>query len=588
MLAYFLKINIAIALFYAFYRLFFYKDTFFAWRRIALMCFLGISAVYPLLNIQDWVKEQKPMTAMADIYAGVVLPEFEYTAKVDHIEIVKNIIMEYAGYLYIGVALLLFFRFLIQFGGILRLAIFCKKKELGNVIVHVLPHAGGPFSFFKWIFLNPESHSEEELNEILTHEETHANQWHSIDVLISEIACIICWFNPFIWLLKREIRSNLEYLADNKVLESGHDSKSYQYHLLGLSHQNKAAATIYNNFNVLPLKKRIKMMNKKRTKQIGRTKYIMFLPLAALLLIISNIETVARSTGKIAKAAINSVVADESNATQDQGAAIRINELQSPQQKKTTPTEAAKDKNGNQVYDMVEQPPSFPGGQDALMNYISTNLKYPASAAAKSIQGRVIAQFVVCSDGSISNAHVLKTLDPDLDAEALRVINAMPAWKPGMQKGKAVSVKYTIPIIYRLTENKQVKKAGEPISQIKETVVVGYAPKGEQTPTKVYGLAEDMPKFPGGINALMEYISKSLRYPVEAAKEKKEGKAVIQMVIDEKGNVVSPQIIRSTGSPLLDAEAIRVVSNMPKWEAGKEKGEAVAVKYTIPINFRLQ
>ena len=148
------------------------------------------------------------------------------------------------------------------------------------------------------------------------------------------------------------------------------------------------------------------MMNKKRTKQIGRTKYIMFLPLAALLLIISNIETVARSTGKIAKAAINSVVADESNSTPDQSMTVRINELQSPQQKKTTPTEAVKDKNGNQVYDMVEQPPSFPGGQDALMKYISTNLKYPASAAEKSLQGRVVAQFVVCSDGSISNAHV--------------------------------------------------------------------------------------------------------------------------------------------------------------------------------------
>lgn len=83
--------------------------------------------------------------------------------------------------------------------------------------------------------------------------------------------------------MKREIRTNLEYMADARVLENGYDSKTYQYHLLGLSHQ-KAAATIYNSFNVLPLKKRIKMMNKKRTKEIGRTKYLMFLPLAALLM----------------------------------------------------------------------------------------------------------------------------------------------------------------------------------------------------------------------------------------------------------------------------------------------------------------
>ena len=106
--------------------------------------------------------------------------------------------------------------------------------------------------------------------------------------------------------MKREIRTNLEYMADARVLENGYDSKTYQYHLLGLSHQ-KAAATIYNSFNVLPLKKRIKMMNKKRTKGIGRTKYLMFLPLAALLMIISNIEAVARTTKKIAAEVIEAV-----------------------------------------------------------------------------------------------------------------------------------------------------------------------------------------------------------------------------------------------------------------------------------------
>ena len=109
------------------------------------------------------------------------------------------------------------------------------------------------FLFFHWIFIHPSSHTEEEFNEILTHEQTHARQWHSIDVIISELVCIFCWCNPFAWLMKREIRTNLEYMADARVLENGYDSKTYQYHLLGLSHQ-KAAATIYNSFNVLPLK----------------------------------------------------------------------------------------------------------------------------------------------------------------------------------------------------------------------------------------------------------------------------------------------------------------------------------------------
>lgn len=295
MLAYFLKVNVAIVLFYAFYRLFFYKDTFFGWRRIALLCFFAISAAVPLLNIQTWITEQEPMVVMADLYASMVLPEFVITttATTDW----KSIILEYASIVYWGIMALLILRFFIQLTGIIRLAYQCRKEQINGANFYLLPKAAGPFSFFHWIFINPSSHTEEELNEILIHEQTHARQWHSIDVIISELACILCWFNPFAWLMKREIRTNLEYLADARVLENGYDSKTYQYHLLGLSH-HKAAATIYNSFNVLPLKKRIRMMNKKRTKEIGRTKYLMFLPLAVLLMIISNIDSMARTVTK--------------------------------------------------------------------------------------------------------------------------------------------------------------------------------------------------------------------------------------------------------------------------------------------------
>ena len=266
MLAYFLKINVAIALFYAFYRLFFYKDTFFTWRRTALLCFFAISAVYPLLNIQTWITEQEPMVAMADLYADIVLPEFTITPEQATSDW-KSLLLQTVGFAYWGMVIVLAIRFFIQLAGIIRLAFRCRKAKIGNTNVHLLRQASGPFSFFHWIFIHPTSHTEDELSEILTHEQTHANQWHSIDVLVSEIVCIFCWFNPFAWLMKREIRTNLEYLADNRVLETGHDSKAYQYHLLGLSH-HKAAATIYNSFNVLPLKKRIKMMNKQIRRMI--------------------------------------------------------------------------------------------------------------------------------------------------------------------------------------------------------------------------------------------------------------------------------------------------------------------------------
>lgn len=589
MLAYFLKVNVAIALFYAFYRLFFYKDTFFGWRRTALLCFFAISAAVPLLNIQTWITEQEPMVAMADLYANVVLPEFTIetgTAATDW----KNLILEYASIAYWGVVAFLSIRFTIQLAGIIRLAYQCRKIQIGNTNIHLLPKADGPFSFFRWIFVHPSSHTEEELNEILAHEQAHVRQWHSIDVVISELACIFCWFNPFAWLMKREIRTNLEYMADARVLENGYDSKTYQYHLLGLSHQ-KAAATIYNNFNVLPLKKRIKMMNKKRTKEIGRTKYLMFLPLAALLMIISNIEAVARTTKKIAAEVIEAV------DPKIEQPAPEVQALQAvPQREQGTKAIAYKEKAvdkdtlDNPIFEVVEQMPEFPdGGMPALMEYFGKNIKYPEAAMKKGTQGRVTVQFVVEKDGSIANAKVLRGIDPELDKEAVRVISMMPKWKPGMQKGQAVNVKYTVPVMFRLTEDNTPVKYAPIESKIDEMVVVGYAPEETASPAEgtVFEVVEQMPEYPGGMSAMMAFIGKNIKYPVAAQKAKIQGRVVIQFIVNTEGDIISPKVLRSA-DPLLDAEAIRLTTIMPKWKPGIQKGQAVNVKYAVPIMFRLQ
>ena len=557
MLAYFLKVNIAIALFYAFYRLFFYKDTFFVWRRTTLLCFFAISALYPLLNIQAWMVEQEPIVAMADLYASIMPSEFSITP-IQKTTDWKGIISGYTIIIYWGVAFLLLIRFLIQLSGIIRLAFHSGKKQINGTTVHLLVRPGGPFSFFRWIFIHPASHTEGEINEILTHEQTHARQWHSIDVIASELACIFCWFNPFAWLMKREVRTNLEYMADAHVLETGYDSKTYQYHLLGLSH-HKAAATIYNSFNVLPLKKRIKMMNKKRTKEIGRTKYLMFIPLAALLMIISNIETVARTTEKIAADVIENVAPKWEQIVPNVQDTAVINQT---------------------IFEVVEKMPEFPGGISACMKFLSGNIKYPADAIEKKIEGRVVVQYVVNQDGSISDIKITRGVSPSLDAEAIRVVQAMPKWKPGMQRGQAVRVKYTMPIMFRL----QVpSKAGEATP-----VGVKYTPiKVEPNANGVFEVVDQMPEFPGGLRALMEYISKNVKYPQEAHDKGIQGRVMVQIVIDAEGKVTDPKIQKGV-DPLLDTEAIRITNLMPRWKPGMQNGKAVPVRYTFPIMFRLQ
>ena len=195
-LAYFLKINVAIALFYAFYRLFFHKDTFFHWRRTALLCFFGISLLYPLLNIQEWIKEQEPMVAMADLYATIILPEQIIEAPQETTVTWQELIPQILGVIYWSGVLLLAIRFLIQLGSIIRLHFLCPKSTIQGSRVHILKKGTGPFSFFHWIFIHPESHTESEISEIITHEETHARQYHSADVLISEFMCIFCCSIP--------------------------------------------------------------------------------------------------------------------------------------------------------------------------------------------------------------------------------------------------------------------------------------------------------------------------------------------------------------------------------------------------------
>ena len=672
MLAYFLKVNVAIVLFYAFYRLFFYKDTFFGWRRTALLCFFAVSAAVPLLNIQTWITEQEPMVAMADLYASVVLPELTVGTEVAPTDW-KSILSEYANIAYWGIVALLMIRLIMQLAGIIRLTCRCRKIQIGNTSIHLLPKADGPFSFFHWIFIHPSSHTEEEFNEILTHEQTHARQWHSIDVIISELVCIFCWCNPFAWLMKREIRTNLEYMADARVLENGYDSKTYQYHLLGLSHQ-KAAVTIYNSFNVLPLKKRIKMMNKKRTKEIGRTKYLMFLPLAALLMIVSNIETVARTTKKIAVEVIEAVdpqteqpapevqdpqvapqpeqdtktvtykgkVVDKDGkpiqgvkilsvpnstptevTTQADGSfefkaspkakllflyqdgnkkkGISFTDERLPKENKTNWTIVYNEKwnevmqsdpgtPDNPIFEVVEHMPEFTGGgMPALMEYLSKNIKYPEAAMKKGIQGRGIVQFVVEKDGSITNVKILRGVDPELDKEAVRVVSAMPKWKPGTQRGEAVRVRFTVPVMFRLTEDKTPVKYAPIENKINELVVVGYAPEGTTVPEEgtIFEVVEQMPEYPGGMPAMMEFISKNIKYPAAAQQAKIQGRVTIQFIVNTEGNIINPRVLRSA-DPLLDAEAIRLTTIMPKWKPGMQRGQAVNVKYTVPIMFRLQ
>lgn len=271
------------------------------------------------------------------------------------------------------------------------------------------------------------------LAEILQHETAHARQIHSFDVLVGEFVSIICWINPFAWFFKKEIGLNLEYLADQEVMYAGYNKKEYQYHLIGMEHSNTAIANLYNNFSVLPLKKRITMLNKKRTNNARKVKYLALVPMAAGLLLLNNIDAMAR--------VLNEKVAE----VIQQPTALATTTVSKMEAANPLPPE--KDK----IYDTCDIMPEFPGGQNALLQFLAKNIKYPTEAQQQGKQGKVVVTFVIEKDGSITNAKVTQALYPSLDEESLRIVKSMPKWTPGkMKDGKVVRVQYTVPLTYRL------------------------------------------------------------------------------------------------------------------------------------------
>lgn len=503
MAIYLIKINVALMLLYGFYRLTVSRDTFFGLRRLTLWLIYAVALMVPALNLEYWVRDTPTMVSMANVYADTFYPVVVVKAQASGITWMDMLL----GIYWVGVAVLSL-RLVWQLFSIIRLVVISRKQEVEGIMVHLLKGEGSPFSFFRWVFMYPSTLEGRQLHEVMVHECTHVSGLHSLDTLFSELFSIACWFNPFAWLMKQEVRMNLEYLADESVLSDGNARKSYQYHLLGLAYRQPNESTkIANNFNLLPLKKRIKMMNKRRTSEIGKAKYLLFAPLAGVLLMVSNIESVAREIGeqipevaevqqkteqalnadvavanpmakdavemmnpaeteemeadKAAEAKAEVAKAEEAKAAEvakaEEAKAVEQAKQAAEEKVKTKPqTETTKKKNS---WDCIpETMPYFPGGNVLMLKYLADNIKYPASAVKAKKQGRVIVGFIVQKDGSITHAKIVRSIDPELDAEALRVVKGMPKWTPGTQLGKPVSVKYALPVKFSLQKDATPRK----------------------------------------------------------------------------------------------------------------------------------
>ena len=440
-LTYDLKVAVLIAVFYMFYRLMLARETFHHVNRLVLLLTAVASYVLPLCVIT--IHETVTIERTANVAVGAWQAEAAVEQPAMPLwQIVLPILF------IIGVALTLSHTLWSLFR-IIRLIKHSEQhpQEDGTIVCVTGNAALSPFSWMHYIVMN---RSDYETNDatILAHERGHICLRHSWDLILVDTLTALQWFNPAMWMLRSDLRAIHEYEADAAVLSQGINARQYQYLLI-----TKAAGiggySLVNGISHSTLKNRINMMLHTKSNRRSLLKLLALLPIVGITLAVNAEKVVdVRYDGpqkQITKKG-------RKNATINMGVDKTILVVETDETKAETPeTNTAVgtfEPVQGDVFDVVEEMPQYPGGPQALFEFLSNNVKYPEEAEKAGIQGRVIATFVVETDGSISQPTVVKSVDPLLDAEALRVINAMPKWKPGKQNGELVRVKYTVPLSF--------------------------------------------------------------------------------------------------------------------------------------------
>ena len=457
---YSIKVAICLAAFYLFYKLLLSRDTFHAFNRATLLLLMLLSLVLPFVNISvdEPTVAYDGMVQIEQLLAMGVVDDGPAPSGPTLIQVLFAIYI-------IGVAL-----FLVgEICSLVRLQRLISGKysvtTAEGIKIVVIDDDVAPFSWFNNIVIS-RSDYESGRSEILIHEKAHIARRHSLDIMLCNMLLIFQWFNPAAWLLRRELQNIHEYEADEAVIQSGADASEYQLLLIRKA-VGERLFSMANNLNHNSLKKRITMMLIKKSNPWNRAKILLTVPVAAVAVVAfatPKAESLSKEIEHDSNALVNSVVRSMPGtaehlamSTGEAGAAGMPAEAAATEtaaadslRGRVAGVSAGNSKDDGRVFDVVEEQPRYPGGTNALMTYLRDNIKYPAEAAKAGIQGKVIVQFVVGKDGTVRDVKPIRNISPELDAEAVRVVAAMPKWVPGYQRGEAVNVRYTLPVNFRM------------------------------------------------------------------------------------------------------------------------------------------
>ena len=534
-LTYDLKVAALLAVFYMFYRLLLSRETFHRINRVVLLLTAILSFVLPLfvITIHKTVIVDMPK---ANIDFG------EMTMMVEEAE-PQTPFWQTAAIVVFFIGLVVTLGYTLQ--SILRVWLLIHHSEQhpqsDGTVICVAKGNVSPFSWMRYIVLSQSDYEAQDAS-ILAHERGHIRRRHSLDLILVDTLTALQWFNPAMWMLRQDLRAIHEYEADAAVLSQGINMRQYQYLLIqkAVSHCGYSVA---NGISHSTLKNRINMMltNKKSTSK-SWIKVFALLPIVGLALAL-NAETV------------NDYVYKE--------------EQQQPQAKVVKKGKKnAQIKMGTKTIEVKEEKTVGTKADKQQSNDWEENLIFLGEQFGD-------AEPLIVIDGKVSTSEQLKALDKK-EVDNITVMKNEGALKVYAKQFNADTSNGILFI-----NTKEYVKNGE--KKVVEVVVKAKKPEEAEKPLDV---VEEMPKFPGGDAAMMEFLRNTVKYPEEAEENGIQGRVVVQFIIEKDGSISGAEVIKKVNEHL-DAEALRVIGEMPKWTPGKQKGEAVRVKFTLPVTFRL-
>lgn len=500
---YVLEANLALCLFLLIYRLVLTRETDFGSKRLLLLGGFAAAIVLPLLSVStalsnDSINNLVSSTLLPEVVIGQSRAGQNTPAHADHLAVVKVI--------YLSGLVVFLGKFLLELFALARRIRSSAPVREGAFFIGRTGKAASPFSFFRYIVFPDEGGlNEKDRTKILAHEMAHGKKYHSLDLVLVNIAIVFFWFNPALWFYKRVMVQLHEFDADSEtVLRS--DVNEY-CSLLGRMALQSSGIKLGSPFSDTLTLKRIKMIKTNKNQIKSWRIAVIASSLPVLFFLFSCNDQVMKEVNDLA--ASSTVAVDVPAAILER---VKVLEQKSPGEKfvvlqlndegeKTLGSledqfglpkymevltedgpmigqsqsgviiqPSSMGQSGEvkfiilgfnearqnfptlvqqkDVYNVVEESASFPGGIEKLYQFLQTNMTYPKSARAKGIGGKVFVEFIVEPDGTVSNVVVAKGVDAALNAEAKRVIQLSPKWSPGKNEGKAVRQKMVIPVLF--------------------------------------------------------------------------------------------------------------------------------------------